>query len=284
MDNIEIKNFASKLKRNPDSHKYDYGHILVIAGSKYMPGAGVLCCNAAMHSGAGLVTYAVKEDFFDNVCALSKPETMFFVYDNSSDILGFIKERKVSAVIVGPGLKTGSSLRRFTERIIFSVSIPVILDASAIAAFNGKGKRFQKAKARLILTPHMGEFLRLTQGNADEIEKDKKAAADRFAEENSLLCVLKGRNTVVADGEKTYVNDTGTPAMAKAGSGDVLSGIIAAFSCVDPDLFEAVKFAVYIHGLAGEFAEREKGSSGVAASDISENICYAVKKILNEAG
>ena len=283
MEKQDIGNFISKLKRKPESHKYDYGHVLVIAGSKNMPGAGVLCCNAAMRSGAGLVTYAAKEDFFNNACALSKPESMFFVYDNSSDIIEFIENRKVSAVVIGPGLKVGSSLRRFIERIIRRVNIPVILDASGIAAFNGKCKKLKKAKAKLILTPHIGEFAGLTGKDAAEIKNDKKGAADRFTEEYSMVCVLKGHNTVVADGEKTYVNDTGTPAMAKAGSGDVLSGIIAAFVCVDSDLFEAAKFAVYVHGLAGEAAEKEKGSCGVTASDISENVCYAVKKMQEEA-
>jgi NAD(P)H-hydrate epimerase len=246
-----------------------------------MPGAGVLCCNAAMRSGAGLVTYAAKEDFFNTVCALSKPETMFFVYGDSSDILGFIKERKVSAVIIGPGLKVSGTLRRFTERIIKAVEIPVILDASAIAAFNGKSKKLKKAKAKLILTPHAGEFAKLTGWDTAEINKDKKASADRFAEENSLICVLKGHNTAVADGENVYVNNSGTPAMAKAGSGDVLSGMIAAFCNTGISLFEAVKAAVYVHGLAGEEAEREKGGAGVIASDIIESI-PAVMRRLND--
>ncbi|MCL1971725.1 MAG: NAD(P)H-hydrate dehydratase [Endomicrobia bacterium] len=285
MDNQQdIKNFISKLKRKPESHKYDYGHVLVIAGSKNMPGAGVLCCNAAMRSGAGLVTYAVKENFFANACSMSRPETMFFVYESASNIIEFIKKRKVSAVIIGPGLAVESSLRRFIEKIIFSVDIPVILDASGLAVFNEKLKNLKNAKAKLILTPHMGEFANLINKSADEIEKNRNHILDRFTEDNSFICVLKGHNTIVSDGNDVYVNNTGTPAMAKAGSGDVLSGVIAAFSCVNENLFEAAKYAVYFHGLAGEMAEKEKGSGGVTASDIAENICYAVKEITSQPG
>lgn len=280
METKDIKIFTSKLKRKPETHKYDYGHVLVIAGSKTMPGAGVLCCNAAMRSGAGLVTYAVKEEFLENACSLSKPETMFFVYENSSDILNFIEERKVSAVVIGPGMAAGRTLRKFIERIIYSVEIPVILDASAVSAFNDKCQKFKKSKAKLILTPHMGEFSKLTEKDVSEIEKDKSYAADRFAEEYQLICVLKGNKTAMSDGKNIYVNDTGTPAMAKAGSGDVLSGIISAFACVDGDIFEAVRFAVYIHGLAGESAESEKGSSGVIASDIIEHIPLVARRLL----
>lgn len=281
MDSKDIKNFALKLKREPAGHKYNYGHVLVIAGSKYMPGAGVLCCNAAMRSGAGLVTYAVKEDFFDNACSLSKPETMFYMYKNSSDILEFIEKRKVSSVVIGPGLPVERIIRKFVERIIFSVEIPVILDAAGISVFKGKTKRLKKSKAKIIITPHIGEFSTLTDKDAAEVEKDKAAAADRFTEENPMVCVLKGNNTAVADGENVYVNYTGTPAMATAGSGDVLSGILAAFASIDKnDLFEASKFAVYVHGLAGEAAEQEKGSTGVIASDIVENIPTVMRRLL----
>ena len=278
MENNDIEKFTLKLQRKPESHKYDYGHVLVIAGSKNMPGAGVLCCNAAMRSGAGLVTYAVKEEYFNNACALSKPETMFFVYGDSSEILEFIENRKVSSVVIGPGLLPSRTLRKFIEKIISKIEIPVILDASGIAVFNKKYVKLQKAKAKLILTPHIGEFSKLLDKNVEEIEKNKNMAVDRFIEEFSLICVLKGRNTIVSNGKNIYVNDSGTPAMATAGSGDVLSGIIAAFAGIDDDLFEAAKFAVYVHGLSGEASEEKKGRAGVIASDLVDNIPVAMRR------
>jgi len=109
------------------------------------------------------------------------------------------------------------------------------------------------------------------------IKNSRGKTAANFAEENSLICVLKGSNTIVSSGKETYINSTGTPAMATAGSGDVLSGIISSFVSVIDDVFEAVKFAVFIHGLAGELAEKHRGVSGVIASDIAESVCYIIK-------
>jgi len=274
---VQMKTFFKQLKRNPESHKYDYGHILVIAGSKLMPGAGVLCLNAVMRSGGGLVTYAVREDFLVSVCAMSKPETMFFVYKTANNIIEFVKKRKVDVIVLGPGMAAGNSLYMFAKKIISSVDIPVVLDASALAAFSGKVAELKKAKAKLILTPHTGEFAKI-QSEKWKVKsginnKDIKA----FAKEHGLICLLKGHNTIVSDGSNTYINKTGTPAMATAGSGDVLSGIIAAFCAVSDNLFEAVCAAVYVHGLAGEFAAKEKGETSVIASDIVDNIYKAIK-------
>ncbi|MDR2426426.1 MAG: NAD(P)H-hydrate dehydratase [Endomicrobium sp.] len=279
MNKRDIKNFTLKLIRKAESHKYDYGHALIIAGCKRMPGAGVLCCNAALRSGAGLVTYAVKENFLQNACSVSKPETMFFIYKNVSEILDFIVKRKVSSVVIGPGLNADRSLKHFIEKIIFSVKIPVILDAGGISSFSGKYDSFQESKAKLIITPHLGEFSKLAGKKVPNTKKDKILTAGRFAFENHVICILKGHNTIVASGKNIYVNKSGTPAMAKAGSGDVLSGILAAFVGIDGDLFESSKFAVYVHGLAGEISEKEKGSCGVIASDIIENIPLAIRRL-----
>lgn len=278
-----IKKFAEKLKRVPESHKYDYGHILVIAGSKNMPGAGILCCNAAMRTGAGLVTYAVQEDFFTYACSMSKPETMFFVYKTAKDLLEFIEKRKVSAAVIGPGMLQSAETHKFILNIISNVKIPIILDASGLASFYDKTADLKKATAELIVTPHMGEFSKLIKKSIEEINGQKEKIVSDFADANSLVCVLKGNKTLVSDGKEVYKNDSGTPAMATAGSGDVLSGIIAAFTAITDDLFEAAKFAVYVHGIGGEFAETDKGY-GIIASDITENICYALEGIMNTGG
>ena len=280
MKKQEIRDFVLKLKRKPDSHKYNYGHVLVIAGSKLMPGAGILCCLGALRSGAGLVTYAVRDSFLSQACAMSKPEIMFFVYKTAPDILDFAKSRKVTSIVIGPGLKSNNSiLCKFIKEIISAVDIPVILDASGLACFNGIAGELKMANAKLIVTPHLGEFSKLLNMQSAVIKNDREKMAADFAEANSLICVLKGSNTLVSCGKGKYENNTGTPAMATAGSGDVLSGIISSFVNVTDDVFEAVKFAVFIHGLAGEIAERDKGTAGVIASDIAENICYAVKQV-----
>jgi NAD(P)H-hydrate epimerase len=281
MKEKEIKDFASKLKRKPDSYKYNFGHVLVIAGSNTMPGAGALCCLGALRSGTGLVTYAVRDNFLSQACAVSKPEIMFFVYKTSRDVLDFIKSRKVTSIVIGPGLKADNSiLYKFIKKIISAVSIPVILDASGLACFNGIAGELKTANAKLIITPHLGEFSKLLNIQSAVIESDRENIVADFAEVNSLICVLKGSNTFVSFGKKTYNNNTGTPAMATAGSGDVLSGIISSFVNVTDDIFEAVIFAVFVHGLAGDIAEKDKGMTGVIASDIAENICYAIRQIM----
>jgi NAD(P)H-hydrate epimerase len=246
-----------------------------------MPGAGALCCLGALRSGSGLVTYAVRDNFLGQACAISKPEIMFFVYKTSRNVLDFIKSRKVTSIVIGPGLKADNSiLCRFIKKIILAVNIPVILDASGLACFNGIAGELKAANAKLIITPHLGEFSKLLNIQSAVIENDREKIVSDFAEANSLICVLKGNNTFVSCGKKKYKNNTGTPAMATAGSGDVLSGIISSFVNVTDDIFEAVTFAVFIHGLAGEIAEKDKGMTGIIASDIAENICYAIKQIM----
>jgi NAD(P)H-hydrate epimerase len=274
----EIKKNTINLIRKPESHKYDYGHVLVIAGSRAMPGAGVLCCLGAMRSGAGLVTYAVKRDFYNQVCGavVSNPEIMFFIYVTATDILKYIMSRKVSSVVIGPGLETNYD---FVKDIIYSVSIPVVLDAAGLACFNGLAGELKNSKAELIITPHLGEFSKLLNLKSEEIKNNKEIITTSFAKRNCLICVLKGSTTLVSSGGCVYKNSTGTPAMATAGSGDVLSGIISSFVNFIGNTFDAVKFAVFVHGLAGELAEADKGAAGVMARDVVENICYAIKKI-----
>jgi NAD(P)H-hydrate epimerase len=284
MKNQEVKNFISKLKRKTDTHKYDYGHILVVAGSKNMPGAGILACLGALRCGAGLVTYAAKNEFLNQVCAISRPEIMFYTYKTALDIVDFIKSKKVSSVVIGPGLQVGSDiLRKFIKQILSLIDIPVVLDASGIACFNGASNELKNISPKLIITPHLGELSKLLNIKVDLIKNNREKIVSKFSKANSLLCVLKGSNTLVASHGKMYRNNTGTPAMATAGSGDVLSGMIASFVSITDDIFEASKFAVFVHGLAGEIAQKDKGQTGVISSDIAENICYAIKK-LSQAG
>ncbi|MDR1926236.1 MAG: NAD(P)H-hydrate dehydratase [Endomicrobium sp.] len=283
MKKQEIKKFILNLKRKPDSHKYEFGHVLIIAGSKTMPGAGILACLGALRSGAGLVTYAVKNEFLNQVCAISKPEIMFFIYKTASDIIDFIKSRKISSIVIGPGLKVDNNvLREFIKKILSSIDIPVVLDASGLACFNCVSDELKNVRAKLIVTPHLGEFSKLLDIKSDIVKNNREKVVSEFAKENSLLCVLKGNNTLVVSDKKIYINNTGTPAMATAGSGDVLSGVIASFVNITDDIFEAVKFAVFVHGIAGKAAESDKGQAGVISSDIAESICYAVKQLFSK--
>ncbi|MDR2772966.1 MAG: NAD(P)H-hydrate dehydratase [Elusimicrobiota bacterium] len=282
----EIKAFAQKLQREDESHKYDYGHVLVIAGSKYMPGAGVLCCQSVLRTGAGLVTYGVLEDFLPTACAMSKPETLFFAYKNAQDILDYAGKRKVSALIIGPGLIESLQTADLIVEIISNTPLPVVIDASGLSSFANHSDRLRNVKAKLILTPHEGEFARLINLPIAQIKADGHILAAQFAKENNLVLVLKRHKTIVTNGQDEYINSSGLPAMATAGSGDVLSGIIAAFCAtkraakaenLQKELFEAAKFGVWVHGLAGEKAAEDKWN-GLIASDIVESIPYILKR------
>jgi NAD(P)H-hydrate epimerase len=283
MNKYEINNFTSKLKRNIHTNKYDYGHSLVIAGSEYMPGAGILCCFGALYAGIGLVTYAVKESFFNQACMMAKPEILFCVYKTVDDIFNYIETRKISSIVIGPGLKISQYNKSLIVAIISSLNIPIVLDASGIACFNNDIKSLiNNLKAKLILTPHCGELTKLLNIDINRIKflKDKKRIIKNFVTNNHILCILKGNKTIVADHNNMYVNNTGTPAMAIAGSGDVLSGIISAFVNYTIEVFEAAQFAVFIHGLAGELSEYTKGTIGIIASDIATNVRYIIKQLM----
>jgi NAD(P)H-hydrate epimerase len=283
MNIYEVNNFINKLKRNINTNKYDYGHSLVIAGSECMPGAGILCCLGALYSGIGLVTYAVRKNFFYQACAMAKPEILFFVYKTIYDIFNYIKTRRISSIVIGPGLEVSKYNKIFIYKIISSLNIPIILDASGIACFNNDIKNMiNNIKARLILTPHCGEFTKLLNIDIKQLNNlnDKKRIIKDFVINNNVLCILKGNKTIVADNNNIYVNNTGTPAMAIAGSGDVLSGVISSFVNYTIDLFEATKFSVFIHGLAGELSEYTKGTVGLIASDIAMNVRYVIQQLM----
>ncbi|MDR1052532.1 MAG: NAD(P)H-hydrate dehydratase [Endomicrobium sp.] len=280
MKKHEIKKNIIKFIRKRDSYKYNYGHVLVIAGSEIMPGAGLLSCIGALYSGAGLVTYAVKNDFINSVLSVFKPEIMLYIYKTVDDIINFVKLRNVSSIVIGPGLICDNIvLKKFIDKILMSLSLPIILDASGLSCYNFKTE-FKNIKAKLIITPHIGELSKLLNIPIKIIKKKKKKIISRYVNTNKIICVLKGKNTIVISNKKFYKNKTGTPAMAISGSGDILTGVIASFINIIKDPFDASKFAVFIHGLSGEYVEKNKGQIGVIASEIAESICYVMKDML----
>lgn len=281
-------------RRKKDSFKNNFGHVLVIAGSYNMPGACVLCANAAIASGAGLVTVAFPKSAYPVIAKNIKPEIMLlpleekkgtFSKSAQNKILQFIEKRKITSVVVGCGMGKSSSLKNLILSIIKKFNIYVIIDADGLNSLhdiqkNSVIKEFKSAKAKIIITPHPKEFERISGIKYKEISNYRKAIAKTFAKNNNIICVLKGHKTIVSNGQKTYINNTGNAGMATAGSGDVLSGIISAVVCNEnKDLLLKVSTAVYLHGLAGDFAAKEKTQTSMIASDIINNIHKAVKKI-----
>lgn len=275
--------------RPADSHKYDYGHILIVAGSLGMTGAAVLTAQAALRSGAGLVTVAVPKSLLPIVAVQSReimtiplPETKEITLSLAAadKIIQFIQKRKVSVLAIGPGLSLHSQTSKLVKKILNTILLPCVLDADGLGAFTGSRADFKKAKARLIVTPHAGELARLLGVATEKIRQERERFASSFAKEYQLICLLKGHQSLITDGTKVFINPTGNPGLATAGSGDVLTGMLAAFLAQGLDLFPAAFAAAYLHGLAGDLARNEKTEMGLIASDIIENIPKALKKML----
>ena len=281
---MQIKNIFN---RKENSYKNNYGHILVIAGSHTMPGAAVMCANSAITSGAGLVTVAFPKSAYMSISANIKPEIMLLpLEENIQDItksaqnkiLNFIKDKNISSVAIGCGMGKIASLKNLIFSIIKNFDIYMTIDADGLNSLrniqkNSVIKEFKNSKAKIIVTPHPKEFERISGIKYKDDKKYRKQITKTFAKNNDIICLLKGHNSVVSDGKKLYINNTGNPGMATAGSGDVLTGIVSAFVCNEnKDLLLKVATAVYIHGLAGDFASKEKTQTCMCATDITNNI------------
>ncbi|MFA6170802.1 MAG: NAD(P)H-hydrate dehydratase [Candidatus Margulisiibacteriota bacterium] len=265
-------------KRRADSHKGDFGRLFVLAGSRGMLGAALLCGRAAIRSGTGLVYLAVPDRCADQVnCAA--PELITLGVDGLRDFerLPF----NFTALALGPGL---SERRVIAEKILNYLSkkrfpSPIVLDADALAVYNGRPEKLAALDLNLILTPHPGEMSRLSGLSVEEIQRNRLEIAAGFAHRYNCLLVLKGRRTVVADPSgNTYVNKTGNPGLATAGTGDVLTGMIAGFCAQGLSARQAAVNGVGLHGLAGDLAAKDKGEYGLIATDVIEKIPYAIRQ------
>jgi hydroxyethylthiazole kinase-like uncharacterized protein yjeF len=271
-------------RRKADSHKGDFGHIFILAGSAGFSGAAVLCAEAALRSGAGLVTLGIPASLNNPIIKVKPAEVMTLPLPEtkegslSASAYRKIKEfsRKADIIAIGPGLSQNKATQALILRVISGIDKPMVIDADGL---NALAKRLKCLKENAVLTPHPGEMSRLTGLTVAEIQKNRKKVAKDFANEYNVEIVLKGKNTVVADNKNNfYVNKTGNPGMAKGGSGDVLTGIIAAFLGQKMNRFQAAKYAVYLHGLAGDLAAKRKTQISMTASDIIDMLPEAIKR------
>ena len=277
----DIINFINK-KRNVDSHKGDFGHCLNISGSKNKPGAAILSSIAILRSGAGLCTAVVSPENRD-ILINSIPEMMTKIYSDPKELINIIELSDI--ILSGPGLGLDIKSRNLVEIVLEKAFCPVILDADAIniVAENKTILKKNKKNRKLILTPHPGEFSNLTGISKKKIKTNRIKLASDFAVKNDVYLVLKGHYTIIASPDKSvYINQTGNPGMATAGSGDVLSGIITGFlsqfsKTVPINLILAA--AVFVHGYAGDLAKEDKGELSMVASDIIEYLPQAIIKL-----
>ncbi len=274
------------LRQNKSVHKNNFGHVLVVAGSPTMLGAACLTALSSMRSGAGLVTVAVpkslnltlQKKLSPVLMTLPVKETKAKTFSPAAFDELMKCSHQFNAVALGPGIGLDKGTRQFVIMMIRHYPLPMVVDADALNALSEDLSVLLKAKAPRILTPHVGEMSRLSGMTKKAIEHDRKGSAVRFAKAHQCVLVLKGAGTVVASPEgKVYVNKTGNAGMATAGSGDVLTGMIAAFVAQGISVFEAASLGVSMHGTAGDIAARRVGKTSLIATDIIATIPKALR-------
>lgn len=279
--------------RKPNTHKYDYGHVLIIAGSKYFTGAGILSANSAIRAGAGLVTLVFPKSLSSFIYPRLYPEVITLPCENDnglfnenhiSVILEYINKRKVTSLAIGPGLTTEHCVQEFVMSILKHISLPTVLDADGLNCISGsvKNLRLPFNRENLILTPHPGELSKLVNEKIEKI--GIFSYIKKIAKLNKCICVLKQHHTLITDGDKVYFNPTGNPGMATGGSGDVLTGIISALikQVKDEKNLNAAIVGVYVHGLSGDIASKNLTQISMLPTDIIEFLPQAFKLALNE--
>jgi NAD(P)H-hydrate epimerase len=282
---MQIISDIPKLKpRAVDGHKGDYGKVCIVAGSLGMSGAAALAGRAALRSGAGLVRVATPKSVLPIVAAIEPSFTTIALPEDgagriSAKAIGAILEAtgQNDAVAFGPGIGTSGALRSILETLLEQQNLRLVIDADGLNNLAGLKNWPARLKAKLILTPHPGEMKRLWSGLLrEEIPTDRQ----QLAQKTNTIVVLKGAGTVVTDGEKVYINKTGNPGMATAGSGDVLTGAIAALLGQGLSDFDAAILGVYIHGLAGDIAAEKTGQISLMTTDIIDSLPDAFSKNL----
>jgi NAD(P)H-hydrate epimerase len=283
------------LIRPADSNKGLYGHILVIAGSAGKSGAAVLAGTGALKAGAGLVTVATP-DTVQSVVASNQPEYMTeplpthadgsIAIENLDDA-AFAKIVKGKTVLaVGPGLGQESGTQKFIRALVRETALPTILDADGLNAFASNGGELRDRKSQfLAITPHPGEMARLLGVTTNEVQKDRVYVAEESAKRWNAYVLLKGFHTILTspDGQ-VFINTTGNPGLAKGGSGDVLSGILAALTGQfgTQDWLRVLALGAWLHGRAADTLIEDADPSGILASDVARALPYARFELLEE--
>lgn len=280
---LEATDAAKALPARPrESHKGDFGRLAILAGSRGKAGAAVLAARGALRAGAGLVTVFAPASIAPGIVA-SLPEAMT---QELPEIGGSVARgaaeliarawKGFDAAVVGPGLSTSAETVAALEALVGPARLPMVADADALNAFANRPRWFARRRAPTVLTPHPGEAARLLGKSARAVQADRVGAARTLARASKAVVVLKGAHTLIADPEgRVVVNPTGTPLLATAGSGDVLSGVIGALLAGGLSAFEAAATGVFLHGSAGEGLEEELGDAGLLAHEIADAIPWA---------
>ncbi len=272
--------------RPHDANKGTMGTMLNISGSFSMAGACILSSMAALRSGVGLLKVAVPHSIYSIVASTVFEAVFVPVKDSNSGTvdsssLDFLLDtaKHCDSVLLGCGLKYSEDTVAFVSKFITACTVPLLVDADGINALSANIDVLRQTNSDIVLTPHPKEMSRLCGLSVDTIQADRVGVARSFAKKYNAVVVLKGENTVVTDGERAFVNPTGNSGMAKGGSGDVLSGIIASLMAQGVVGFEAACVGVYVHGLAGDMAAQSLSKTAMLPRDIVEHLPKAFKII-----
>jgi NAD(P)H-hydrate epimerase len=280
----QITQLPALAPRPAESNKGMYGRVLVVAGSRGMSGAAVLCASAALRSGAGLVEAAVPEGILSvvagaNPCYLTAglPQDELGQLSEAAEAALLARAQLSQVIALGPGLGQSPAITALVSAVLARTTLPVVLDADGLNAMQHGTQRLKGRAAPLILTPHPGEFARLLGSDVPSVQARRQELAVRFAAEHGLVLVLKGYGTVVTDGRRVFQNTTGNAGMATGGTGDVLTGMIAALLGQHLEPFAAAQLGVHLHGLAGDLARDDLGMVSLIASDLLDFLPQAFR-------
>lgn len=287
-----VSDFPAFPPRPPGAHKGTFGRVLIVAGSRGMTGAAALAGLGALRGGAGLVTVASPASVIGIVagmepsyltCPLPDDRDGRLSLESAPQLLEMLSTQ--TAGVIGPGLGRSYDLDELVSLIWRTVEVPLVMDADGLNALAARKDSFQRVGrvAPRVLTPHPGEFSRLTGLSIATIADRRTEIAAEFAREHGIILVLKGEGTVVTDGTRVFVNATGNSGMATGGTGDVLSGLIAALIAQQLDPFDAARLGVTLHGLAGDLAAAELSQPALIASDLPRYLGAAWRKLMEHS-
>jgi len=269
-------------KRKTDAYKNSCGSLLVCAGSTGMTGAATLACTSALRSGCGLVTLCCAKEL-NTIFEIKLTEAMTVPVESNNGVIsakafGEISKSlsKCDALLFGPGMTSDSEVKKLLEEIIYSSQKPCVIDADGLNVLSHNPDVLKSAKYPPVLTPHIGEFARLTGLKKNYILNNLHDTSREFAAKYGVILVLKSHRTIVTDGKTVYENVLGNPGMASGGSGDVLAGIISGFLAQGNNALLSALAGVYIHSLAADMAVMETGEYSLLPSDI---INYEIQAI-----
>ena len=271
--------------RTPDSHKGDYGRVLVVAGSRGKTGAAHLSAIGALRSGAGLVTVATPASCQPVIAAMGAEYMTEALAESEAGLepegVDRVLEWARDVIAIGPGLGRADGTRDFIRQLVDRATMPLVIDADGLNAFSQDPDRLAGREGRdVIITPHPGEMGRLVGMSTDEVQSSRLEIARNFAAAHHVYVVLKGHRTLIATpDEKVFINPTGNPGMATGGTGDVLTGMIAAWLAQLLDAEAACKLAVYLHGMAGDLAEADEGEVAMTSADVAGHLGDAIMEL-----